>query len=122
MTCRCTAFPPLRLRAGGAAPTTTEKYERYESTPAEVTLGDTDTVVITFAGQPDSIVLEARTQGALFTLTDELGRETHAIAVQAGATQETHISRRRVLGRNLVAGMNAAAFVVGKWAERGERA
>jgi hypothetical protein len=99
-----------------------EKYGRYQSTAGFVAVADVDTDVISFAGRPDSIVLQARVADVLVTLTDELDRETHVIAVVAGEPIETHIGRRRVVARERVAAGGAELFVLGKWAEEGERA
>jgi hypothetical protein len=114
------AAPPDRFIQRPYRPLLSERFERYESTTAEVTSGDTDAIVIRFSGYPDSIVLHSRTFGALFTLCDFLQRAEDPIIVHQDAQVETHISRPIVKVRNLVAGSNAVVFVTGKWATRRE--
>lgn len=97
-----------------------ERYERYESNEGETTLADTDATIIDFSGKPDAIILAARTNGALFTLTDRLNRETSEIVVAAGQQLTVRLAKQRVIGRNLVAGNNAAVNVVGMWAAPAE--
>lgn len=118
MRARSAEFPRARERWAGDPPAAPELYERIESPGVETTLGDTDAEVFTFSGRPDSIVLSARTNGALVTLVDELNRNTHPISILAGTTIETHVRARRVIARNLVGGSNAALSVHGKWAAR----
>lgn len=112
--------PPPRDHIPRPAPRISEKFERYEGTQGEVTLGDTDSTVIHFSGYPDTIFVQARTFGALVTFTDFLGREESPMVVHAGENFETHISRPIVKARNLTAGSNSLLSVVGKWAERME--
>jgi len=106
-------FPEAR-RAEGAAPgVTTERYYRFESTGAEITLGDTDTAVIVYSGYPDKIVLHARTGGALVTLSDRMSQETSEIVVHQDERVEVFLPRNVVVARNLVAGSNTAFFAEG---------
>lgn len=111
-------YPQPRARGAEVPPAVAELYERTEGPSAETTLADTDATVFTFSGRPESIVLSARTNGALVRLTDELDRESHSLTVLPNQTVETHIRARRVIARNLVAGSNAALSVIGKWAAR----
>lgn len=97
-------------------PIVATKYERYESTNGPQTLADTDTELIRFSGRPDQITLSARAFGALVTLSDRVSRETHFVAVQAGETINSDISREIVTARNLLAGSNCILHVTGKWA------
>jgi hypothetical protein len=97
-----------------------ERFHRYESTDGEVTLGDTDAEVFVFSGEPDLIVLTARTNGALFTLSDRVTHEEHAITVLAGQSLEVRLPRQRVLGRNLVGAANASVSVCGFYVEPAE--
>lgn len=116
------SYPAPRLRATGAAPVTTEKYERYESMATFVALTADDQELIVFSGQPDSIVIHNFVSGGTFTLTDEHGRAGHPILLEGAQVLETHISRRRVLGRLTTGSVGTVAHVVGKWAERAARA
>jgi hypothetical protein len=103
-------YPPAR-RAEGADPGfTTERYYRFESTGAEVTLADTDATVKVFSGYPDKIVLHVRTGGALVTLTDQLGQETDEVIVHTDMPREVFLPRNVVKARNLVAGTNALLY------------
>jgi hypothetical protein len=95
-----------------------ERFHRYESTDGEITLTDADSEVITFSGKPDLIVLAARTNGALVTLGDVDHAEESAITVLAGQHLELRLARRRVLGRNLVAGQGASLSVAGFYGEK----
>lgn len=112
-------FPSARGRAPGGPLPLAEVFERYQSFD-EATLGDTLTTFGTFAGRPDSIVLAARTNGAVAVLTDRLDRELDTIVVPAGQTVETHIRAERVRARNATAGANALFSAHGKWASKAE--
>lgn len=114
------AFPPTRLRGPAGPLPLAETYERIQSFGPS-TQGDADAALGTFSGAPDSIVVSAQTNGALFRLTDRLDRELDVIHVPAGASVETHVRAERVYARNAVAGANALAAAHGKWAERAER-
>jgi hypothetical protein len=116
-----TEYPVARPRWRGAPPQLAQKFQRYESTTAEVTLGDNDADVISFSGRPDAISVTARTFGALVKLTDRLGRETSYIEIPTGQPVWLPISREKVIAKNLVAGSNAVIFVTGAWAEADER-
>lgn len=118
MSCRCSAYPRARERDAGPAPVVGELYERAEGIAAEATLADTEALVFTFSGRPDSIVVTARSFGARVRLTDELGRESAPFTVLAGESIETHLRARKVYAANLVAGSNALLSVHGKWAAR----
>lgn len=114
-------YPALRPERGYEGPALTEHYVSYETSNAETTLGDTDTEIIRFSGRPDSIVLTARTNGALVTIRQR-GREGGtAITVPAGETIETDVRGEIILARNLVALSNAVLSVQGKWLARGPR-
>lgn len=113
-------YPAPRPRNGPAAPVVTEAYGRQSGTNGEVTLGDADAVVITLDGEPDLIRLTARTNGALVTLADLSGREDRPIAVLPNSSIEVRLPRRVVIGRNLVAGSNAALSVVAFFARERE--
>jgi hypothetical protein len=113
-------YPAARERSPGARPSAALKYARLDGTSADVTLGDTDSVVVIFAGRPDVIWLTARAFGAMFTLTNRVRSETTTIMVPAGQVIEVHASRDTVLGRNCEAGNNAIVTVVGGWAEPDE--
>jgi len=115
------AAPPDRFIVRPDHPLLAERFERYESTEAEFTASDTDQVVIRFSGYPDSITLHARAFGALFTLSDFLGRDEDPIICHQDMQIETHISRPIVKVRNLIAASNAIVFVTGKWASKRER-
>lgn len=115
---RCaTWYPPARPRWPGGAPAISEKYEREQSS-GQVTAGDADATLITFSGRPDSIVLTTHENGAIFTLSDRLGRDAVQILLGADAAHETHFAAELVLVRNHTAGSNAHVCAVGKWAER----
>lgn len=114
------AAPPDRFVPRPYSPLLSERFERYEATEGEITLSDTDTVILRFSGYPDSIFLQARTFGALVTLCDFLEREEDPIVIHAGENFETHISRPIVKARNLTAGSNSLFSVHGKWATRRE--
>jgi hypothetical protein len=98
-----------------------ERYERMESNEGETTLADTDSTVLDFSGKPDAIILTCRAFGALFTLSDRLGRETSEVVVLPNQQLTIRAARQRVVGRNLVAGSNAIVNVVGLWAAAPER-
>lgn len=104
----------------GVLPSATLKYERIDGPTSETTLGDSDAVVFTFSGRPDSIYLATRSFPAIVTLTDRLNREQSVLLVPVGAAVETFISRERVIARNAIAGSNAILSVLGKWAELDE--
>jgi hypothetical protein len=112
--------PPPRERERGPAPMAGDKYERYEGTPAEVTLADTEAVIITFSGKPDAISLSSRSFGAVVRFTDRLGRDADNIVILPNTTVHTHQSAEQVRARNLTAGSNALLSVIGKWASLGE--
>jgi hypothetical protein len=118
--CTQRGYPEQRERERGPAPHVGDKYERYEGTPAEVTLADTEAVIITFSGKPDAISLSARSFGAVVRFTDRLGRDPDNIVILPNTTVHTHMSAERVLARNLTAGSNALLSVTGKWASPGE--
>lgn len=113
-------FPPARTRARGANVGTVEKYERGEGPNGELTLADTEALVFTFSGKPDTIFVQARTNGAVIRMTDDLGRGSGFLTVHAGENFETHFSARKVFARNLTGGSVALLSIFGKWAERGQ--
>jgi hypothetical protein len=104
------SYPAGRRAEGNPPGFTTERYYRFESTGAEVTLGDTDTDVKVFSGPPDKIVLHARSGGALVTVTDILGLETDEVIVHQDDRVEVFLPRRVIKARNLVAGSNTAFY------------
>lgn len=112
--------PRLRERPRSEAPKIDVKYGRYESTDAEVAVTDTDADILRCSGTPDSVRLTARTNGALFTLTNLDQSEDHTVAVLPNTSATVHVGRRLVRVRNLVAGSAAAAFVEAYYAQPGE--
>lgn len=114
-------YPVSRWRAQEFAPAIGERFGRIESSYPEVNAGDTDTDVFIFSGIPDLIRLHARSNGALFTLTDRLGRETHEVLVRPNDTQDVRLGRQVVVARNLVGGSVAIVFVEGYYAAPAER-
>jgi hypothetical protein len=112
-------FAVARGRAHGALPNATPKYERAEG-GALVTSADAAAECASFSGHPDTIVLTSQAFGAIFTLQDFMRRDICDLHVPAGGTQESFVRARRVMVRNAVAGSNALAMAVGKWAEYGE--
>lgn len=108
-------MPRSREFLGAGA--SSERFKRYEGTTSEVTLGDTLSDVFVFSGHPDKIRLHARTNSAAFVLDDLDGRESDPIHVAPVDGVEVFVPRRRVRGRNLVAGSNAVVSVVGFYAE-----
>jgi hypothetical protein len=113
-------YPPSRVRATGELPKIAERFDRYQSTGAEVTLADLDGEVLRCSGRPDMVRLTSRTNGALFTLTDRVGAELDPVVVLAGFPVEVRTGRSIVQGRNLVAGNNAVVFVEAFWASPGD--
>lgn len=123
MPAKCGCYwgtPAPRARGGPNPPLVSERYERSESTTSEFASADTDAAVLTFSGMVDLVRLSARTNGALFTLTDRLDRETHVVTVLPNQTEEVHYRCERVKVRNLVAGSNAAVMVTGLYGSPAE--
>lgn len=94
-----------------------ERFKRYESIAAELTLSDTLGDVFVFSGHPDMIDLHARTNAALFVLDDIDGREGDSLPVAPNERAIIYVPRRRVRARNLSAGNNAVVWVVGYYIE-----
>jgi len=113
-------YPAARVRGGDLAPAQASRFPRYESMAADVASINTDVELITFSGRADSVRLSARTNGARFTLTDRLERQTHFVVVLAGETNTVDIPCERVLVRSHVAGAAASCFVTGMWADPAE--
>lgn len=113
--CAC-SYPALRSRPRPNVPAYSTRYERYESTPGEITLADTEAEIIQFSGTPDSIIVHCRGARALFRFTDYEGREESEYPLDTGATVDTRIARPRVFGRNMLAGNVALVHVTGAWA------
>jgi hypothetical protein len=109
-------YPAARERGWSEPPAQASRFPRYESMAADVASIDTDAELITFSGRADSVRLSARTNGARFTLTDRLNRETHFVVVLAGLTDTVDIPCERVLVRSHVAGAAASCFVTGMFA------
>lgn len=117
---RDTWYPPARGTAEAPRGALSELFHRYESSRAEVTTGATDAVVLTCSGRPHMLRLHARTNGALFTLTDRLSRELDQVVVQAGQPVELRIDRDVVLARDLVGGTHASVFAEAYYAQPAE--
>lgn len=111
-------YPMPRVRAALPAAPLADRYERYETTPATVTLGDTEGDVIRFSGEVDSVEVRVTTNPALLRFTDRAGRESDLVRVEAGVSYEPRIACSVVRGLNATAGNNAVVFVTGKWAKR----
>ncbi len=109
-------YPPPRPRARGRGPAIAERFDRYESTGGEITIGDTNSEVLRCSGRADLFILTAKTNGALFTLTDRVGTELDELTVLPGVPERVRIGRSIVLARNLVAGNNAAVSVLAAFA------
>jgi hypothetical protein len=108
------AIPPApegRPREYAGAGRSDERHPRYEGTSAAVTLSDTLSEVLICSGHPDRFDLSARTNPALFVLDDIDGRETDPIHVPVNTTLTVYIPRRRVRGKNAIAGSNAVVHV-----------
>jgi hypothetical protein len=114
-------YPTARPRAGPRSYQAADRFGRYESTSAEIGLGDFDTNVISFSGTPDAVWVSSRGAGALVKLSDRLGRETSYFAVQDGHPVLLPVARERVIAKNLVGGVVASLHVTGLWAEPDDR-
>lgn len=112
-----TGYPAARYRASVPRPAVIEQFDRFEALGAEVTAGDANSTLYTFSGIPDLIVLHARSNGALFTLTDRTGQEQDEVIVHGDETRAVRLRRDVVLVRNLGAGANAAVYVEGFYAK-----
>jgi hypothetical protein len=113
-------YPSAREDRGReATPIVTSRFERYESTDGEVTQADALALVREFSGRADAFYIGARTNGALVQITDRLRRETHEITILAGTADWFYIPGDTVMGRNLVAGSNAALSVTAAFAKAG---
>lgn len=97
-----------------------EKFGRYEGTDGHITLGDTDSTVITFSGRPDMIRMLAHNNSAEVKLTDRLNRELHTIHVHSGTEVVVRIGRERVVAKNAAQGANCQLAVTGFWADPDE--
>lgn len=108
---------PREAYSRSAGPAAGIRYERAQGS-GQVTAADTISTLILFSGRPDSIVLTAHENGAIFTLSDKLGRDSVEILLGADASHETFIGYEKVQVRNHAAGSNAHVSATGKWAER----
>jgi hypothetical protein len=115
--CPC-SWPKPRAGRGAEGPPRLDEFVAGESLATATAIGDADAEVGRFSGAPDSIVLQARANGAIFTLRTRDSTSGRIIVVQSGETIETHLRAEVVLARNLTAGMNAVVAVHGKWAAR----
>ena len=113
-------YPAARARGPDRAPGQPERYERYESTSAEITSTDDFVDAITFSGRVDAVRLSARTAGVRFRLSDRLDRQTHFVIVEAGITDEVRIPCERVAIRSLVDAAAGSAFITGMYAQPAE--
>lgn len=114
------AYPPSRGVAEAPRGVIAEQFHRYEASPAEVVTAATDTTILTCSGRPNMLRLSARTNGALFTLTDRLAREASFVAVVAGDSLAIRIDRDVILARDLVGGSHASVFVEAYYAAPAE--
>jgi hypothetical protein len=114
------ATPPTRPARAPEPRPGPPRYERLDGPGVEIVLTDLDADVWTFAGEPDLIILSARTFPAAVTLTDRLNREDRPITVPVGQVVNIAAPRSRVRGRNLVAGSVALLSVTGCWNARAE--
>jgi hypothetical protein len=109
-------MPPARPRAGGAVPTTSEKYARYET--VELTLAAVATVqeVGQFSGTPDAIDVWCSASGILVRLRDLAQREESSFTTTANTTIETRVSRRIVEAQDAAGVGGQIVRATGKWA------
>ncbi len=110
-------YPDPRDRPRGAAPSTVEKYERYEELTALAGTGGAFAEIGTFSGYPDAIDLVATGGDARVSLRDATGREESSLRLIANVPRQTHISRRRVFAVNVNDANAATVSATGKWAE-----
>jgi len=94
----------------------TQRYRRYESTKGYVNVGTSDAEVIDFSGVPDSIEIWVLDNDVLITFVTEEGAANEVIQVNANNFYEPGIVYRRVLARNVTAGLVGRIQVVAKWA------
>ena len=112
-----TTYPACRPRPRGAAPSTSEKYERYEELTALAGTGAAFVEIGTFSGYPDAIDLVATGGDALVSLRDATGREESSLRLIVNVPRDTHISRRKVFATNVSDASPATVRATGKWAE-----
>lgn len=111
-------YPPPRERESNRAPGMPERFERYESPPDELTIGDALAEVFRFSGRPDSIVLAVRTNDCFVRLVNRGEAEQQEFLILESQPYETHYGAEIVMARNRLAGSNAQLNVVGKWKYR----
>lgn len=110
-------YPDFRERPRGAAPSTVEKYERYEELSGAAGTGAAFAEIGTFSGQPDSIDLVATGGDAFVSLRDRTGRDESALRLIANVPRETRISRHKIYATNVSDASQSTVRATGKWAE-----
>jgi hypothetical protein len=111
-------YPPPRVRPALPPTTLDVRFERQETTRGFVTLSDSDTDVIRFSGEVDSVEVFVETFGAILTFTDRDNVELDTITLRVNTTYSARYACSVVRARNAVGGSNATVQVIGRWARR----